>query len=90
MKVYKFDYIQDPSHGWVKVPIALLKRFGIETRITPFSYRRKAYAYLEEDCDLMTLVNELEARSIPFMYENKVAYRKHSKIRSYEHYYIGD
>jgi hypothetical protein len=90
MRLYKFDYIQDPSHGWVKVPIALLKRFGIADKITPFSYRRKAYAYLEEDCDLMTLVNELELRRIPFMYENKIARCKHSKIRSYEHYYIGD
>jgi hypothetical protein len=90
MRVYKFDYIQDPGHGWVKVPVALLERFGIADKITPFSYRRKSYAYLEEDNDLSTLVNELELRRIPFMYDTKIAHRKQSKIRSYQHYYIGD
>ena len=90
MRLYKFDYIQDPSHGWVKVPVSLLQKLGLETRITPFSYRRNDYVYLEEDCDFTTLADALNDREIPFILDRKVAYRKHSKIRSYQPYYIGE
>ena len=46
MKVY--EYIQDPGHGWLKVP---LKDLPQGFRPTSFSYYDTRFAYLEEDCD---------------------------------------
>ena len=39
-----FDYIQDPGHGWVKVPIKLLVELGIYKEISSYSYYRNAFA----------------------------------------------
>ena len=40
---------EDPGHGWLQVPHADIAALGVE--ITPYSYQKGAYAYLEEDCD---------------------------------------
>ena len=58
----KFPFYMDPGHGWLKVPMRLLKELGIEPRITAYSYRRGDFAYLEEDCDATTFVKAMEAR----------------------------
>jgi hypothetical protein len=46
-----YKYFQDPSHGWVEVPVAELRRLKIDDKISPYSYRNGNFAYLEEDCD---------------------------------------
>ena len=46
-----FTVYSDPGHAWVKVPRDLLKTLGIESDISPYSYMRGEFAYLEEDCD---------------------------------------
>jgi len=46
-----YKYFQDPSHGWVEVPIAELRRLNVAEQISPYSYRNGHLAYLEEDCD---------------------------------------
>lgn len=46
-----YKYLQDPSHGWVEVPVAELRRLKIADAISPYSYRNGNFAYLEEDCD---------------------------------------
>jgi len=46
-----YKYLQDPSHGWVEVPVAELRRLKIADAISPYSYRNGHFAYLEEDCD---------------------------------------
>ena len=46
-----YNYFQDPSHGWVEVPIAELRRLKVADKISPYSYRNGHLAYLEEDCD---------------------------------------
>ena len=51
MKVRKFDFYSDSSHGWAKVPKSLLKELGIEKSVSSYSYMRDDYAYLEEDCE---------------------------------------
>ena len=83
----KFNYYMDPGHGWLKVPISLLKELGIESRITVYSYRRGDYAYLEEDCDAPAFMNAMEARGDPVVFDEEIADRS-SKIRGYEPFYI--
>ena len=50
----KFQKISDPGHGWLKVPVHLIKFLGIHEKITPYSYVNQSgrFAYLEEDCDM--------------------------------------
>ena len=43
-----YPYVQDPGHGWLRVPLADLPA-GFEP--SSFSFRGKRFAWLEEDCD---------------------------------------
>lgn len=65
-RVYVF--FSDPGHGWLAVPMEVLKFLGIERAITPYSYisRSGKTAYLEEDVDATTLIKALEARGLEF------------------------
>ena len=49
MKTYKF--FTDAGHGWLQVPHSELQELGLTTKISPYSYRDRNFAYLEEDCD---------------------------------------
>ncbi len=52
----------DPGHGWVAVPVELLKALRIHKQITPYSYisRSGKTAYLEEDVDATTFIRAWE------------------------------
>lgn len=65
-------YHQDPSHGWVEVPFALVDALGIRSKITGFSYYSQARQvfYLEEDCDLRTLITALDGLGISYSFED--------------------
>ena len=84
MKQKTFNYYQDAGHGWVKVSIADLKELGIDKNITSYSFMKKDYAYLEEDCDLTTLINALEANGLEFKYKAHIS--NWSSIRRYSRY----
>ena len=47
----KYKFIADPGHGWLEVPIKELIELGIVEKISPYSYIKGEFAYLEEDCD---------------------------------------
>jgi hypothetical protein len=79
----KFPFYMDPGHGWVRVPISLLRELGIESKITVCSYRRGGYAYLEEDCDAMTFIKAMEERGRKVEFDDHTANRE-SVIRRYE------
>lgn len=79
----KFPFYTDPGHGWLKVPISLLRELGIESRITRYSYRRGDHAYLEEDCDAMTFIKAMEARGRKVEFDEHSSNRE-SVIRGYE------
>lgn len=54
----KLIFHVDPGHGWLQVPVALLKALNIESQITKYSfYDNSGNAYLEEDCDAETFMN---------------------------------
>ena len=78
----KFDFFHDPGHAWVKVPRKMLGELGIMDKITPYSYQRGEFVYLEEDCDAFTLHAALEAKGDPVGYRHRHA-NKSSKIRGY-------
>ena len=82
----KITIYADPGHAWAKVNKALLNKLGITDQISSYSYMRGDKAYLEEDCDLTTLVNALTKNNINFSFEERHT-DKTSKIRSYTRYY---
>jgi hypothetical protein len=86
MKTMTLDYYQDPGHGWVKIHLDKLKALGIKEEISYFSYTRKEYAYLEEDCDLNRLYQACDKHGIVLKLREHIA-DKSSKIRNYQSYY---
>lgn len=84
----KIKVYADPGHAWARVPFTLLYKLGIQDEITPYSYMRGAYAYLEEDCDLSTLIKALQNKGIEFSFDENHT-NKRSKIRSYLSYRKG-
>jgi hypothetical protein len=82
-----FDYIQDGGHGWVKVPLSLLLDLGIHSQISTYSYLRKSFAYLEEDCDLARFFDAFNARfGTDPQLRSRIAREKQSKVRGYDRY----
>lgn len=77
----------DPGHGWIKVKKELLKLLNISDKITSYSYMRKEYAYLEEDCDQSLFYNTLKSNGCEVKYKEYYT-NKESKIRSYESYHV--
>ncbi len=57
-------YHQDPGHGWLEVPMALLREWGLSDGITEYSYRHGDVAYLEEDCDAGVFMRTAKARGV--------------------------
>jgi hypothetical protein len=85
----KFDFFSDSSHGWLKVPMKLLKELEIEKKISQFSYWRKGSAYLEEDRDLLLFIHTMkEKKQFTFGEGNIRSFHtdRSSKIRCYEYY----
>ena len=85
-KTVTLPYYQDPGHGWVRVSVGLLHGLKIAHLITPFSYRRESYAYLEEDGDLSQLLTAAAAAGITIKLKQHHT-NKTSKIRGYAQYY---
>lgn len=82
----KFIMYADPGHAWLKVPRAWLQFLEIEEEITPYSYQRGIWVYLEEDCDYSTFIGAWKKRFVhPLEIVEKHTNRR-SKIRSYEYY----
>ena len=75
----------DPGHGWLRVPHRMLKKLGISALITPYSYMRTDYAYLEEDQDMTTFILAMDraGKTVEFVNRNT---NRQSRIRNYASY----
>lgn len=72
----KYDVLEDPSHGWLKVDSREIERLGLEDKITSCSYVHRGYFFLEEDVDLPTFCEaKLKQDGI------KVEFRTHTSDR---------
>jgi hypothetical protein len=84
-----FQFYMDPGHGWIKVPMKLLKELQIEKDISYFSYYRKGHAYLEEDCDMAKFIHAMkEKKNWTLLEQNIKSFHtdRRSKIRNYSIY----
>lgn len=79
----KLTVYNDPGHGWVAIKRSVLIKLGIEHKISTYSYQRGQTAYLEEDCDMSTLISAARDAGITLEFTEKYVNR-HSPIRSYD------
>jgi len=82
MKEIKIKVFGDSGHAWARFPKARLVKLGIADKITPYSYQNGVNAFLEEDCDLSTLMTTLKAKGYTVKFDETYT-DKRSKIRSY-------
>ena len=73
----------DPGHGWLEVPLSEVKRLRLD--VSPYSYRKGAMAYLEEDCDFSLWLNAKRAAGEPFKIQD-VHSNDYSPIREFERF----
>jgi len=78
----------DPGHAWARFPKAKLVSLGIADKISTYSYMNGSNAFLEEDCDLSTLISALRENGYTDIKFNESHTNKQSKIRSYNTYKI--
>ena len=84
-KKISINVFADPGHAWARFPKAKLITLGIANKISHYSYQKGANAFLEEDCDLSTLINTLRGRGYEIKF-NESHTNKQSKIRNYSSY----
>ena len=79
-------FYSDPGHGWLKTTRAELKKYGIEDKISPYSYQRGDNVYLEEDCDAGIYINALKEAGYEVILKGHTNADRRSKIRGYASY----
>ncbi|MFH2109988.1 MAG: hypothetical protein ABIJ47_01885 [Candidatus Bathyarchaeota archaeon] len=80
-----YDFYADPGHGWLRVPVKRLEELGIAGGISPYSYVKGDYAYLEEDSDARIFADTLEDLGVKLGLREHTANRE-SSIRKYQPY----
>ena len=86
IKTMTFTFHADPGHGWLEVPFQMLQLLGIDGEITPYSYRRGATCYLEEDQDAGTFLKAVQNHDGPLVEFEERNYNEDSFIRMMPRY----
>lgn len=80
-------FISDPGHGWLRVPMKLLEDWNIDILISEYSYRTKAFAFLEEDCDAEIFIKEAKSRNFKHVIHYTTINDFESYLRLFDNYY---
>ena len=64
MATIKKYFHSDSGHGWLAVKRGEVEKLGIADKISGFSYQKGKTVYLEEDNDLTTFKNAIEATGV--------------------------
>lgn len=89
MKNRTVTVYSDPGHAWAKVSRAELQRLNLLDQISSYSYQRKGFVYLEEDCDLSVYLVALRDAGATIKFKEMVSRERQSKIRGYDHFRKG-
>lgn len=81
-----FPYIQDPGHGWVRVPKTELAKAGCEADISRHSFQKGNNVFLEQDCDLQIFVDARRSQGLETKLRPYVNKSRTSRIRNYTSY----
>lgn len=82
------DFYEDPGHGWLAVPLALLARLDLLDKVSSYSYMRGRFAHLEEDCDYSLFALAMRDAGLSFTVRQRRTDNR-SRIRNYCHYSPG-
>ena len=81
------NYIVDPGHGWIEVPMELIDQLGLRKKISKYSYKSKIdgieKAFLEEDHDAMIFMNAFGRYRIELIY---IPLDEESEIRKFDRF----
>jgi len=83
------EWYSDPAHSWLKVKYSELVELGIQSKISPFSYRDGDDVYLEEDCDApmyITAVNKILGHAVYFREAEHSNLSSH--VRNFDSYFF--
>ena len=86
-KTIAIKVFADPGHAWARVAKSKLVKLGIADKISTYSYMNGSNAFLEEDCDLSTLISALRGRGYEIKF-NESHTNRYSKIRNYQTYKV--
>lgn len=86
----KYKFFADAGHGWLKVPTIELINLKIAHKITPYSYQKGDFTYLEEDCDLTCFEQKKKERNESLEYKEHVCLQRQSRIRTYDWYALNN
>jgi hypothetical protein len=82
-----FNYIVDPGHGWIEVPMELVDQLGLRNKISKYSYKNRIdgieKAFLEEDCDAELFMNAYGRDKINLVL---IDLTEESVIRQFNHF----
>lgn len=81
-----YQYLQDPGHGWLQVPMTDIKKLGLAQKISAYSYRKGDSAFLEEDCDMSLFIKAMNITGQEFKL-NEVHTNYDSPVRNYSRFY---
>jgi len=86
-----FKFYMDAGHGWLAVPVKLLKELQIDKKITTYSYMSHGgnMAYLEEDSDGTLFTNEYQKKFGKKPDYKAIDQGTSSPIRNYPSYKFG-
>ena len=82
--IKQYTYHTDPGHGWVEVELDELCLFGLENKISHYSYQNGSKVFLEEDCDAALFLNAL--KDFDEVYELVHIHKEVTPIRNYASY----
>jgi hypothetical protein len=85
----KYEFVEDPGHGWLAVSVEEIRSLGIADNITPYSYHdaAKGVVWLEEDCDAAVFLRAKTDGTIAAMRDwfgsnVNVRYEERTRIRN--------
>jgi hypothetical protein len=80
----------DPGHGWLKVRRSIARRvLGDQfPKITPFSFQRGEFLYLEEDQDAGLFLRAAEAKGFVADIREMTHSNQESRIRNYDSFVL--
>ena len=82
-----FNFISDPGHSWLEVPMELVDRLGLRNKISQYSYKSKIdgveKAYLEEDFDAGLFIRAYGEDNVILIY---VHLNEESEIRNFKRF----
>jgi hypothetical protein len=76
-----FKFYSDAGHGWLAVPIDILKWLGIFGEVTAYSYFDSTNVYLEEDADYALFDKAMKSKGLSYSIED-VDHGDRSPIRN--------